>query len=164
MRYTTLILGVLLGHVVSAEATEVLLKARDQATTNWAKEVSKNFHARVERLIPGLNAVILQVPTANVANLVKSARDNPAISAVEAGGDYRQLFKMTPTTNFDAIQISPAQREAASRLRERKTSASVYVTQVRPGSAHNRGRVQQGQGHKTKSGARNEDRRYSEGH
>jgi Metallo-peptidase family M12 len=134
MRYTTLILGVFLGHVVSAEATEVLLKARDQATTNWAKEVSKNFHARVERLIPGLNAVILQVPTANVANLVKSARDNPAISAVEAGGDYRQLFKMTPTTNFDAIQISPAQREAASRLRERKTSASVYVTQVRPAS------------------------------
>ena len=134
MRYTTLILGVFLGHVVSAEATEVLLKARDQATANWAKEVSKNFHARVERLIPGLNAVILQVPTANVANLVKSARDNPAISAVEAGGDYRQLFKMTPTTNFDAIQISPAQREAASRLRERKTSASVYVTQVRPAS------------------------------
>jgi hypothetical protein len=89
MRYTTLILGVLFGHVVSAGATEVLLKARDQATANWAKEVSKNFRAEVERLIPGLNAVILRVPTANVANLVKSARDNPAISAVETGGDYQ---------------------------------------------------------------------------
>ncbi|MGA7683100.1 MAG: hypothetical protein WCA54_23245, partial [Pseudolabrys sp.] len=127
-----LILGVLLGHVVSAEATEVLLKARDQATENWAKEVSKSFHATAKKLISGLNAVILRVPSANVANLVKSARDNPAISAVEAGGDYRQLFKITPTTNFDAVQISPAQREAASRLRGRKTSASVYVTQVRP--------------------------------
>ena len=69
MRYTTLILGVLFSHVVPAGATEVLLKARDQATASWAKEVSKNFHATVERLIPGLNAVVLRVPTANVANL-----------------------------------------------------------------------------------------------
>ena len=132
MRYTILILGILFGHVVSAGATEVLLKARDQATANWAREVSKDFHATVKRLIPGLNAVVFRVPTAHVGNFVKSARDNPAISVVEAGGDYRQLFKMTPTTNFDAVQISPAQKEAASRLRERKTSALVYVTQVRP--------------------------------
>lgn len=68
MRYTALILGVLFSHVVSAGATEVLLKARDQATVNWAKEVSKKFHATVKRLIPGLNAVILRVPTASVEN------------------------------------------------------------------------------------------------
>jgi hypothetical protein len=132
MRYATLILGVLFGHVVSAGATEVFLKARDQVTASWIKEVSKKFHAIVERQIPGLNAVILRVPTANVANLVKSARDNPTISAVETGGDYRRLFRMTPTTNFDAVQISQAQKETASRLRGRKTSALVYVTQVRP--------------------------------
>ncbi len=132
MRYATLILAVLFSHVVSAGATEVLLKARDQATANWAKEISKNFHATVKRLIPGLNAVVLRVPAANVAKFVRSAQDNPAVSAVEAGGDYRQLFKMTPTTNFDAVQISQAQKEAASRLRERKTSALVYITQVRP--------------------------------
>ena len=132
MRYTTLILVVLFGHVVSAGATEVFLKARDQVTAGWVKEVSKKFHAIVQRQIPGLNAVIFQVPTGNVANLVKSARDNPAISAVEAGGDYRRLFRMTPTTNFDAVQISQAQKEAVAKLRERKTSALVYVTQVRP--------------------------------
>ena len=67
MRYTMLIIGALFSHVVSAGATEVLLKARDQATANWAKEVSKKFHATVERLVPGLNAVILQVPAANVS-------------------------------------------------------------------------------------------------
>ncbi|MGB9413304.1 MAG: hypothetical protein WCB26_19115 [Pseudolabrys sp.] len=127
-----MIFAVLLGHVVSAEATEVLLKARDQATTNWAKVISKRFKATVEKLIPGLNAVILQVPAANVASFVKSARNNPAISAVEAVSDYRQLFRFTPSTNFDDVKISQAQKEAVSRLRERKTSASVYVAQVRP--------------------------------
>lgn len=132
MRYMTLILGILFGHVVSAEATEVLVKARDQATASWAEELSKQFHATVEKQVPGLNAVILQVPTGNVANVVKSAQDNPAISAVEAGGDYRQLFRTTPTTNFDELPISQAQKEAVSNLRERNTSASVYVTQVRP--------------------------------
>ncbi|MGC1969816.1 MAG: M12 family metallo-peptidase [Pseudolabrys sp.] len=132
MRYATLIFAVLLGHVVSAEATEVLLKARDQATTNWAKVISKRFKATVEKLIPGLNAVILQVPAANVASFVKSAHNNPAISAVEAVSDYRQLFRLTPSTNFDDVKISQAQKEAVSRLRERKTSASVYVAQVRP--------------------------------
>ena len=132
MRYATLIFAVLLGYVVSAEATEVLLKARDQATTNWAKVISKRFKATVEKLIPGLNAVILQVPAANVASFVKSARNNPAISAVEAVSDYRQLFRLTPSTNFDDVKISQAQKEAVSRLRERKTSASVYVAQVRP--------------------------------
>jgi hypothetical protein len=95
-----LIFAVLLGHVVSAEATEVLLKARDQATTNWAKVISKRFKATVEKLIPGLNAVILQVPAANVASFVKSAQNNPAISAVEAVSDYRQLFRLTPSTNL----------------------------------------------------------------
>jgi hypothetical protein len=133
MRYTALILGILFGHVISAEATEVLLKARDRATANWAEEISKQFHATFEKRIPGLNAVILQVPTANVANLVKSARDNPAISAVEAGGDYRQLFRMTPTTNFNNVQISRAQKEALSRFRKRKTSSSVHVAQIRLG-------------------------------
>jgi Metallo-peptidase family M12 len=133
MRFTTLMLGVLFSHVISAEATEVLLKARDQATVGWAQEVLKRFNATIKKPIPGLNAVILDVPTANVANLVKSARDNPAISAVEAGGDYRQLFRMTPTTDFDDIKISQAQKEAVSRLRESKTSASVRVVQVRPG-------------------------------
>ena len=132
MRYATLIFAVLLGHVVSAEATEVLLKARDQATTNWAKVISKRFKATVEKLIPGLNAVILQVPAANVASFVTSAQNNPAISAVEAVSDYRQLFRLTPSTNFDDVKISQAQKEAVSRLRERKTSASVYVAQVRP--------------------------------
>lgn len=111
MRYATLIFAVLLGHVVSAEATEVLLKARDQATTNWAKVISKRFKATVEKLIPGLNAVILQVPAANVASFVKSARNNPAISAVEAVSDYRQLFRLTPSTNFDDVKISQAQRK-----------------------------------------------------
>ena len=132
MRFAALILGFLFGHVVSAGATEVLLKARDQTTANWAKEISKKFHAIVGKQIPGLNAVILHVPTANVANLMKSARDNPAISAAEAGGDYRQLFRATPTTSFYNVQISQAQKEAVSRLRERKTSASVHVAQVRP--------------------------------
>jgi peptidyl-Asp metalloendopeptidase len=132
MRHVTLILGVLFCHLVSAEATEVLLKARDQATANWAMEVSKNFHATLEKQIPGLNAVILRVPAAKVANLVKSARNNPTISAVEAGGDYRQLFRVTPTTNLEDVQISQAQKEAASTLRKRKTSASVYVAQDRP--------------------------------
>jgi peptidyl-Asp metalloendopeptidase len=132
MRLATLILGVLFGYVVSAGATEVLLKARDQVTANWANEISQKFHAIVGKHIPGLNAVIVHVPTASVPNFVKAARDNPAISAVEAGGDYRQLFKMTPTTNFDALQISPAQKEAVSRLRKRRTSVSVHVTQVRP--------------------------------
>jgi len=133
MRYATLLLSLLFSHVVSAQATEVLLKARDQATANWAEEVSKQFNAAVEKQVPGLNAVILQVPTGNVANVVKSAQDNPAILAVEAGGDYRQLFRTTPTTNLDDVQISQAQKEAVSKLRENKTSASVYVTQVRPG-------------------------------
>jgi len=41
MRYPALILGVLFSHLVSAEAIEVLLKARDQTIANWAKEVSK---------------------------------------------------------------------------------------------------------------------------
>jgi len=133
MRFTTLILGVLFSHVVSAGATEVLLKARDQATMSWAQKVLKQFNATIKKPIPGLNAVILDVPPANVANLVKSARDNPAISAVEAGGDYRQLFRMMPTINFDDVKISQAQKEAVSRLRESKTSASVHVVQVRPG-------------------------------
>jgi len=62
MRYATLIFAVLLGYVVSAEATEVLLKARDQATTNWAKVISKRFKATVEKLIPGLNAVSFRSP------------------------------------------------------------------------------------------------------
>ncbi|MGB6816011.1 MAG: hypothetical protein WBE29_03460, partial [Pseudolabrys sp.] len=106
-----MIFAVLLGHVVSAEATEVLLKARDQATTNWAKVISKRFKATVEKLIPGLNAVILQVPAANVASFVKSAQNNPAISAVEAVSDYRQLFRLTPSTNFDDVKISQAQKE-----------------------------------------------------
>ena len=38
MRYPALILGVLLSHLVSAEATEVFLKARDQTVANWAEE------------------------------------------------------------------------------------------------------------------------------
>jgi hypothetical protein len=132
MRYSTLIIGVLFAQIASADATEVLVKARDQTTANWADALSKQFNGTVERQVPGLNAVILQIPTNNVENLVRAARDNPDISAVETDGDYRQLFQMTPTTNFDAVQISQAQREAISRLRERKTSASVYVTRIRP--------------------------------
>ena len=46
MRYPALILGVLFSHLVSAEATEVLLKARDQTIANWAEEVSKQFNAK----------------------------------------------------------------------------------------------------------------------
>ena len=133
MRYTALILCILFGHIISAEATEVLLKARDGATANWADEISKQFHATFKKRVPGLNAVILQVPTANVANLVKSAQDNPAILAVETGGDYRQLFRTTPTTNVNNVQISQAQKEAVSKIRERKTSGSVHVAQIRLG-------------------------------
>lgn len=133
MRYATLILAVLFGHVVSAEATEVLLKARDQATANWTQKLLKKFNATLEKQVPGLNAVIIKIPPAKVANVVRSARGNPAISAVEAGGDYRQLFQLTPTANFDNVQISQAQKGAVSRLRESKTSASVHVAQVRPG-------------------------------
>ena len=77
MRYTALILGVLFSHVVSAGATEVLLKARDQATANWAKEVSKKFHATVKRLIPGLNAVILRVPTARCREFCEVGTGKP---------------------------------------------------------------------------------------
>jgi hypothetical protein len=133
MRYVTLILGVLLGHVVSAEATDVLLKARDQATESWTQKVLKKFNATIEKQIPGLNAVIIKIPAAKVANVLKSARRHPAISAVETGGDYRQLFRMTPIMDLDVLQMSQAQREAVSRLRESKTSASVHVAQVRPG-------------------------------
>ena len=130
MRYRLLIIGVLFAQIASAEATEVLVKARDQTTANWADALSKQFNGTVERQVPGLNAAILQIPTNNVENLVRAARDNPDISAVETGGDYRQLFQMTPTINFDAAQISQAQREVISRLRERKTSASVYITRI----------------------------------
>jgi peptidyl-Asp metalloendopeptidase len=133
MRYPALILGVLLSHLVSAEATEVFLKARDQTVANWAEEVSKRFNATVKKQIPGLNAVILQVPAAFAVRLLKSARDNPAFSAVEADSDYRQLFQTTPTTNFGDVRITPAQKEVVSRLRERKMSTAVYVAQVRPG-------------------------------
>ena len=48
MRFTTLILGVLFSHVVSAEATEVLLKARDQGAVSWAQEVLKQFNATIK--------------------------------------------------------------------------------------------------------------------
>lgn len=133
MRYATLILALLFGHVGSVEATEVLLKARDQATANWTQKLLKKFNATLEKQVPGLNAVIIKIPPAKLANVVKSARGNPAISAVETGGDYRQLFQLTPTANFDNVQISQAQKEAVLRLRESKTSASVYVAQVRPG-------------------------------
>jgi peptidyl-Asp metalloendopeptidase len=133
MRYATLILAVFFGHVVSAAATEVLLKARDQATANWTQKLLKKFNATLEKKVPGLNAVIIEIPPAKVANVVRSARGNPAILAVEAGGDYRQLFQLTPTANFDDMQISQAQKGAISRLRGSKTSASVYVAQVRPG-------------------------------
>ena len=132
MRYRSLIIGVLFAQIASADATEVLVKARDQTTANWAEALSKQFNGTVERQVPGLNAAILQIPTNNVENLVRAARDNPDISAVETGGDYRQLFQMTPTTNLDAVQISQAQREVISRLRERKTSAFVYITRIRP--------------------------------
>jgi len=134
MRYPALILGVLLSHLVSAEATEVLLKAREQTIANWAQEVAKQFNARVKREIPGLNAVILQVPAAGAVRLLKSARDNPEFSAVEADSDYRQLFQTTPTTNLADVAISQAQRDVVSRLRERKTSTAVYVAQLRPGN------------------------------
>ena len=133
MRYATFIFALLFGHIVSVEATEVLLKARDQATANWTQKLLKKFNATLEKQIPGLNAVIVEIPPAKVANVVRSARGNPAISAVEAGGDYRQLFQLTPTANFDDMQISQAQKGALSRLRESKTSASVNVAQVRPG-------------------------------
>jgi peptidyl-Asp metalloendopeptidase len=133
MRYPALILGVLLSHLVSAEATEVLLKARDQTIANWAEEVSKQFNAKVKKHIPGLNAIILQVPAARAVKLLRSARDNPAFSAVEADSDYRQLFQTTPTTNFGDVTISQEQKEVVSRLRERKTSTAVYVAQIRPG-------------------------------
>ena len=134
MRYLAVILGVLLSHLVSAEATEVLLKARDQTIANWAQEVARQFNAKVKREIPGLNAVILQVPAAGAVRLLKSARDNPAFSAVEADSDYRQLFQTTPTTNLADLTISQAQKDAVSRLRERKTSTAVYVAQLRPGN------------------------------
>ena len=132
MRYRALIIGVLFAQIASADATEVLVKARNQTTANWADALSKQFNGTVERQVPGLNAAILQIPTNNVENLVRAARDNPDISVVETGGDYRQLFQMTPTIDFDAVQISQAQREAISRLRERKASASVYITRIRP--------------------------------
>ena len=64
MRYATLILAVLFGHVVSAEATEVLLKARDQATANWTQKLLKKFNATLEKQVPGLNAVIIEIPPA----------------------------------------------------------------------------------------------------
>jgi hypothetical protein len=133
MRYPALILGVLLSHLVSAEATEVFLKARDQTVANWAEELSKRFNATVKKQIPALNAVILQLPAAFAVRLLKSARDNPAFSAVEADSDYRQLFQTTPTTNLGDVSITQAQKEVVSRLRERKTSTAVYVAQVRPG-------------------------------
>ena len=133
MRYPALILGVLFSHLVSAEATEVLLKARDQTIANWAEEVSKQFNATVKKRIPGLNAVILQLSAVGAVRLLKSARDNPAFSAVEADADYRQLFQTTPTTNFADVVISQEQKEVVARLRERKTSTAVYVAQVRAG-------------------------------
>ena len=133
MRYPALILGVLFSHLVSAEATEVLLKARDQTIVNWAEEVSKQFNAKVKKHIPGLNAIILQVPAARAVKLLRSARDNPAFSAVEADSDYRQLFQTTPTTNLGDVTISQEQKEVVTRLRERKTSTAVYVAQIRPG-------------------------------
>jgi len=134
MRYLAVILGVLLSHLVSAEATEVLLKAREQTIANWAQEVARQFNAKVKREIPGLNAVILQVPAAGAVRLLKSARDNPAFSAVEADSDYRQLFQTTPTTNLADVTISQAQKDVVSRFRERKTSTAVYVAQLRPGN------------------------------
>jgi hypothetical protein len=103
MRYPALILGVLFSHLVSAEATEVLLKARDQTIANWAEEVAKQFNAKVKKQIPGLNAVILQVPAVRAVGLLKSARDNPAFSAVEADRDYRQLFQTTPAIDFGDV-------------------------------------------------------------
>jgi len=132
MRFMTLIFGFLFSHIVSAESAEVLIKAREPATVRWAQEVSRKFHVAIEKWIPGLNAVILKVPAAKVANLVKSAQDNPAISAVETGVDYRQLFRVMPTANFGNGPLSQAQKDAVSKLREHKTSASVYVAQVRP--------------------------------
>jgi len=134
MRYPALILGVLFSHLVSAEATEVLLKARDQTIANWAEEVAKQFNAKVKKQIPGLNAVILQVPAVRAVGLLKSARDNPAFSAVEADRDYRQLFQTTPAIDFGDVEISQAQKEMVSKLREHKTSTAVYVAQIRPGN------------------------------
>ena len=52
MRYPALILGVLFSHLVSAEATEVLLKAREQTIANWAEEVSRQFNAKVKKRDP----------------------------------------------------------------------------------------------------------------
>jgi hypothetical protein len=134
MRYPALILGVFFSHLVSAEATEVLLKARDQTIANWAEEVAKQFNAKVKKQIPGLNAVILQVPAVKAVGLLKSARDNPTFSAVEADADYRQLFQTTPAVDFGDVAISQAQKDMVSRLRERKTSTAVYVAQIRPGN------------------------------
>jgi hypothetical protein len=50
MRYSTLIIGVLFAQIASADATEVLVKARDQTTANWADALSKQFNGTVERL------------------------------------------------------------------------------------------------------------------
>lgn len=126
MRYATLILTVLFGHVVSAEATEVLLKARDQATANWTQKLLKKFSATLEKKVPGLNAVIIEIPPAKVANVVRSARGNPAISAVEAGGDYRQLFQLTPTANFRRrANFSSSKKSGIKTSRKQNVSVSL---------------------------------------
>ena len=73
MRYATLIPAVLFAQVTSAAATEVLLKARDQTTPNWAEALSKQFKGTIEKQVPGLNATILQIPANDVENLLKEA-------------------------------------------------------------------------------------------
>ena len=66
MRYAALILGVLFSHLVSRRGHRNVLEGRDQTIANWAEEVSKQFNAKIKKHIPGLNAVILQVPAVNV--------------------------------------------------------------------------------------------------
>jgi hypothetical protein len=56
---------------VSAEATEVLLNARDQATANWTQTLLKKFNATLKKRVPGLNAMIIEIPPAKVANVVR---------------------------------------------------------------------------------------------
>jgi hypothetical protein len=59
MRYPALIL-VFPSHLVSAEATEVFLKARDQ-TVAIGRRKYRAIQRDSKKAIPGLNAVILQV-------------------------------------------------------------------------------------------------------
>jgi hypothetical protein len=132
--FAIIVAGLLITGPATAQTTQVLLKADSTGVSKKIDSLSKEFGAKIDRKVPGLNATILSVPTGELDKLIRSANNASGISAIETliGGDYRQLFKTIPSTDLNRAALSQAQINAVSKLRERASTASLHLFEVRP--------------------------------